>query len=308
MYNWNIIGHKKQLELIEHDITSHSLAHAYLFAGPSHIGKFAIAKMFVNILQCTNNLCHTCSTCKQLQAGSHPDTIVIDNEEKSIKIERIREVIGKLQMTKQASYKVLLINGAHKLTPEASNCLLKTLEEPPPHTIIIMTTNNVRDMLPTIISRVRLVKFSAYSQTFLAEKLSELYPETDKKTLNQVCSLSLGKSGRAIKLLEDSDLLASYRTMYNMLCEFLEDKPIYRKFGLVDEILSDERDNKEFLDIFTHLVRSRLHQELSTQDKKPSKKEYYLELLSKLEETRDLLKRNINARLALESLALKTSQ
>jgi len=301
MYNWKIIGHKKQLELIEHDIKSNSLAHAYLFAGPSSIGKFAIAKMFVNILQCPNNLCNKCSTCKQLQAGSHPDTIVIKNDGGSIKIEQIRDIIGKLQMTKQAKYKILLIKGAQRLTPEAANCLLKTLEEPPPDTIIIMTTSNIREILPTIISRVRLIKFSAYSQKFLKEKLKPLYPETDDETLEQVCSLSMGKSGKAIKLLEDSTLLASYRTMYNMLCEFLEDKPLHVKFKLVEEIIADNRDTKEFLDVFTHLVRNKLHKELENKD-------YYIDLLSSLEETQTLLKKNINARLALESLALKASR
>jgi DNA polymerase III subunit delta' len=307
MYNWKIIGHKKQLEMIEHDIESDSLAHAYLFAGPSSIGKFAIAKMFVNILQCNNNLCNECPTCKQLQAGSHADTIVIKDEGGSIKIEQIRDVIARLQMTNQANYKVLLIDGAQRLTPEAANCLLKTLEEPPQNTIIIMTTSNVREILPTIISRIRLIKFSSYSQKFLKEKLGPVYPDADEETLEQVCSLSMGKSGKAIKLLEDSDLLASYRTMYNMLCEFLEDKPLHAKFKLVEEIIADDRDTKEFLEVFTHLVRSRLHKGLEAQILTDEKRDRYLHILSSLEETRGLLKRNINARLALESLALKAS-
>jgi len=305
MYNWKIIGHKQQLELIERDIKNDSLAHAYLFTGPSSIGKFAIAKMFVNILQCPNNLCNTCATCKQLQAGSHLDTIVIKDDGKSIKIEQIRDITSRLQMTKQAKYKILLIKAIERLTPEAANSLLKTLEEPPPHTIIVMTTGNVREILPTIISRVRLIKFSAYSQKFLKEKLKSLYPDANDEALEQVCSLSMGKSGKAIKLLKDSTLLASYRTMYNMLCEFLKDKPLYAKFKLVEEILADDRDTKEFLDIFTHLIRNRLHKGLADQSLANDKKDYYMNLLSYLETTRNLLKRNINVRLALESLVLK---
>jgi len=307
MYNWKIIGHKKQLEMIENDIASNSLAHAYLLAGPSGIGKFSIAKMLVNILQCPNNLCNECSVCKQIQAGSHPDTMVINEDGESIKIEQIKEIISRLQMTKQGEYKVLLIKGAEKLTPEAANCLLKTLEEPPRDTIIIMTTNNIREILPTIISRVRLIKFSAYSQNFLKEALRPLYPETEEETLDQVCSLSMGKSGKAINLLEDSALLASYRTMYNMLCEFLENKPLYTKFKLIEGIIADEKNTEEFIDVFTHLVRNRLHKGIEDQSLQAEKKDYYMNLLSSLEETRGLLRRNINARLALESLALKAS-
>jgi len=307
MYNWKIIGHKKQLEMIENDIASDSLAHAYLLAGPSGIGKFSIAKMLVNILQCPNNLCRECSICKQIQAGSHPDTMVIKEEGESIKIEQIREIIGRLQMTKQGKYKVLLIKGAEKLTPEAANCLLKTLEEPPQDTIIVMTTSNIREILPTIISRVRLIKFSAYSQNVLKEALRPLYPEAEEETLDQVCSLSMGKSGKAISLLEDSALLASYRTMYNTLCEFLENKPLYTKFKLIEDIIADEKNIEEFIDVFTHLVRNRLHKGIEDESLQTEKKEYYMNLLSSLEETRGLLKRNVNTRLALESLALKAS-
>lgn len=305
MYNWKIIGHKKQLELIEQDIKSGNLTHAYLFSGPSHIGKFSIARRFVNILQCTNNLCNECPVCKQIKSGNHPDTIVLKEKGESIKIEQIRDIIQRLQMTKQAEYKILLIKGAERLTPEAANCLLKTLEEPPPDTLIIMTTSNIREILPTIISRVRLIKFTAYSQKFLEEKLAGLYPDKDPDIIKQVASLSLGKSGKAIKFLENSELLSSYLNMYNVLCEFLEDKPVYKKFQVVEEMLSSDKDPYEFLDVFTHLVRSRLHQGLAVDTITEEKKKHLLNLLAEIQETRNLLKRNINARLALENLALK---
>lgn len=306
MYNWNIIGHKKQLEMIEQDIESGNLAHAYLFAGPSRVGKFSIVKRLANILQCENNLCNTCPTCKQLKSGNHPDTIVLRNTDESIKIEQIREIITRLQMTKQAQFKLLLIKGAERLTPEAANCLLKTLEEPPPNTLIIMTTSNIREILPTIISRVRLIKFTAYSNKFIEEKLTELYPDKDPDTIKQVASLSLGKSGKAIRLLENSELLAKYLNMYNVLCEFLEDKPLYAKFGAIEEVLKEEKSPDEFLDVFTHLVRTKLHSGIDVDTITPEKKQYYLDLLASIEETRNLLKKNVNARLALENLALKT--
>lgn len=291
--------------MIEQDIKSGNLSHAYLFAGPSSVGKFAIARRFVNILQCPNNLCNECPTCKQIQSGNHTDTMVLNEMDESIKIEQIREIIQRLQMTKQAQYKILLIKGAERLTPEAANCLLKTLEEPPPNTLIIMTTSNLREILPTIISRVRLIKFSAYSQKYLEEKLTEIYPDKDPDIIKQVSSLAIGKSGKAIKLLENSELLGSYLNMYNVLCEFLEDKPVYKKFQVVEDVLGEKNDPYEFLDIFTHLVRSRLHQGIAADTIDKSKKEHLLNLLSEIQETRSLLKRNINARLALENLALK---
>lgn len=307
MYNWKIIGHKKQLQYIEHDISSGNLAHAYLLAGPSRIGKFSIAKMFVNILQCPNNLCHTCPACIQIQKGSHPDTVVLDDTDESIKIEQIREIISRLSMTKQGRYKVLLIKKAERLTPEAANCLLKTLEEPPPDTLIIMTTNNPRELLSTIISRVRLIKFSGYSQKYLEEKMKEEFPETDHETIKQVCSLSLGKSGRAIKLLQNTDLLVAHRKMYNVLCELIEDKPLHTKFAAVEDMLNSETDISEFLDIFMHLLRSRLYSLTEQEENREGLKKRYMALIDNIENTRQLLKRNVNARLALENLVLKAS-
>ncbi|MBU1446587.1 AAA family ATPase [Patescibacteria group bacterium] len=305
MYNWKIIGHKKQIGAIEEDMKADNLTHAYLFAGPSGIGKFAIAKMFVNILQCPNNLCHECPTCIQIQKDGHPDTIVLKDTEESIKIEQIREIITKLNMTAQGKYKVLLIKKAERMTPEAANCLLKTLEEPPANTLIVMTTDNARLILPTIISRVRLLKFNAYSTGFLEEKLADLFPDTNQETLKQICSLSLGKSGKAIKLLRNADLLASYRTMYNVLCEFLEDTPIYRKFNVIEEVLKEKKDVNEFLDTFTHLIRNRLYQGVSDGSNK-DKEQYLISLLEEVENTKTLLSHNVNAKLALENLALKT--
>jgi DNA polymerase III delta prime subunit len=159
-----------------------------------------------------------------------------------------------------------------------------------------MTTNSPREILPTIISRVRMIKFTGYSENFLFEKLKPLYPEIDDETLAQVCSLSLGKSGKAIKLLQNANLLASYRTMYNILCEFLEDKPLYNKFKAIEEVIENGTEN-EFLDVFTYLVRNRMY--------RSSGKKHFIELLKEIEETKKLLKRNINTRLALENLALK---
>jgi len=306
MYNWNIIGHKKQLELIEEDIKNDRLSHAYLFTGPSGIGKFAIAKLMVNILQCPNNLCRTCPTCIQLSKHAHTDTVFLDDDGESIKIEQIRDIITRLNMTRQANYKILLIKKAERLTPEAANCLLKTLEEPPPDTIIIMTANNVREILPTIISRARMIKFTSYSEKFLFEKLKPLYPDIDDDTLTQVCSLALGKSGKAIKLLNNADLLASYRTMYNILCEFLENKPLYGKFKAIDDTVENETE-QEFLDVFTYLVRNRLYKNIETSPNEIAEKKHFIELLKEIEETKKLLKSNVNTRLALENLALKAS-
>jgi len=108
-YNWSIIGHKNQLLRIEDDIRSGNLSHAYLLAGPNSVGKHTVSKKMAGILQCENDFCHKCKTCIQVQNNSHIDTVVMRGRNTSIKIEDVRKVVERTNMTKQSPYKLFLI-------------------------------------------------------------------------------------------------------------------------------------------------------------------------------------------------------
>jgi len=198
IYNWNIIGHDKQLKMLEADIESGNLAHSYLLYGAGHVGKYTVAKKLASILQCENNFCGVCPTCIQIRKGIHLDTMEYENNKEALKIDQIREIISRCNMSSQSRYKVVVLQSIGRMTVEASNALLKTLEEPPGRTLFIMTTSNVQEVLPTILSRSRLIKFHLFSTEFLANKLRELYPESTEETINQVAKLSLGRAGRAL--------------------------------------------------------------------------------------------------------------
>ena len=131
IYDWNIIGHKKQLEMLESDIESGSLAHAYLLCGPGHVGKYTVAKKLASILQCENNFCGKCPTCIQIRKGQHLDTMEFENNREALKINQIREVIARCNMSSQSKYKIIILQSIGRMTTEAGNALLKTLEEPP---------------------------------------------------------------------------------------------------------------------------------------------------------------------------------
>ena len=186
IYNWNIIGHEKQLLALEHDIASDNLSHAYLLCGPSHVGKYTVAKKLASILQCENNFCGVCPTCIQIRKGSHIDTMEYENNHEPIKIGDIREIIARSNMCSQSRYKIVILQSIARMTPEAANAFLKTLEEPYPRTVFIMTAGFAKDVLPTIASRSRLMKFHLFSSDFLANKMRELYPESDEETISQV--------------------------------------------------------------------------------------------------------------------------
>jgi DNA polymerase-3 subunit delta' len=183
------------------------------------------------------------------------------------------------------------------MTLEAANSFLKVLEEPPPRTVFILTTNNIQELLPTIVSRVRVLKFSTVSANYLETKLRELYPDHDEKTIRQVSLFSLGKTGKALHLMENPDALANYLKVYSDVQNFLDHRSLVDRFSYIDELAGDAPKTGVFLNILMHVLRSKVLEE----DKNTKK---HLNSLLKIEEAGILLKKNINARLVLENLMI----
>ncbi|MBI4232399.1 DNA polymerase III subunit [Candidatus Peregrinibacteria bacterium] len=304
-YNWSIIGHEKQLEALEQDIDSGKLAHAYLLSGPGSVGKATVAKKLAGILQCEKDFCHKCPACIQVEKGCHIDTIELIDDGESIKIEEVRKLIERLSMTPQAPYKILLIQNIERMTSEAANSFLKTLEEPPPRTIFIITTNNIRALLPTVVSRVRVIKFNSVSDKYLQNFLKENYPESDEETIKKVSLFSLGKTGKALQLMDSPEVLASYLEIYHKVQNFLSNRSLVERFAYVEELVADEPKLSQFFEVLLNVLRSKLLASVSEENIKPEQSSLaYADLLSKIEEAGILLKRNVNARLVLENLMI----
>ncbi|MEK7673165.1 MAG: AAA family ATPase [Patescibacteria group bacterium] len=297
-YNWSIIGHEKQLEGLENDLASGNLAHAYLMTGPNSVGKFTVAKKLAGILQCEGDFCHNCNVCMQVEKGCHIDTVEMADNGESIKIDEMRKLIDRLSMTRQSKYKVVLIQSIERMGNEAANSFLKMLEEPPERTIFIMTTDKLKNLLPTIISRVRVVKFGSVSQDYIRNSLKNLFPELEAKTVEEVASLCMGKTGKAMQLASEPEVLAGYIKTYRDILNFLDNRNLADKFKYLDELLADEKQIEVFLDILVNVLRTRMLDGQSEDNR-------YLNLLSKVEETYILLGKNINSRLALENLMLE---
>ncbi len=294
-YNWSIIGHEKQLTQIEKDIETGNLAHAYLLAGPNSIGKSTVIKKMASILQCKNDFCYTCKDCKQIEKGSHPDTIELVDDKESIKIDTVRRLVEMLGMTRRSQYRILLIQKLERMTLDAANSFLKTLEEPIGKTIFIMTTDKPRFILPTILSRVRLVKFSSVSVGFLESKLKDLFPDKDPDIISKASLFSSGRTGRAVRLMENPDALLGYVKVYNDVCDLLKTKNMANRFSYVDRVVSEEVNVDVFFDMLAHVLRNKvLEGDVNT--------EKHLKTLSKISETGILLGKNINSKLALENL------
>lgn len=296
-YHWNIIGHTSLLRQLERDISSGNLPHAYLFSGPEKVGKYIVAKKLAHILQCERNFCHECPTCIQIEKKAHSDTIEFEDDGESIKIEQIRDVITRLHMTTSGRYKIFLVERIERMTSEGANCLLKTLEEPPPNTMFLFTTASIKEVLPTIVSRVRILSFHHCSEDVLYEKIREYYPEADDETLNQVSRFALGKAGIAFRLMRDPELLTLYRRMYQDFLRFLSRPSIFDRFCYVQEFIEQPSKIDHFLDILTHLVRSLMLKDTLNYRR-------YVDILEQISETLFSLKHNANTKLTLEKLML----
>lgn len=308
LYNWHIIGHAKTLTTLENELQSKNISHAYLFAGPDEIGKYAVAQTFAGILQCQNNFCHTCPTCIQVKKGHHYDTIEILDDGTSIKIETIREVIAKLHLSAQSSYKILLLQNIERLTVEAANCLLKTLEEPPPKTLFLLTTSNLRLVKSTVLSRVRIHQFRLVPENIFRDELRKRYSEVPEKTLSKIISFSLGKPGKALRLLSDPELLQWYENTYNDIEIFLKTPNIARQFSYVEKLIKDEKQTMLFLDILLHFIRNLMHRGMEKPEVLQTFKKNIptlANLIREVQKTKEIIGKNVNRRLACENLILK---
>jgi len=153
------------------------LAHAYLFVGPQDSGKTQTALSISQLVNCEGPQapCGQCASCRKIASGNHPDVHVIGNDAmEAIKIEEIRFILGRIQlMAYEARTKVFIIRNIELMTLEAANALLKTLEEPTPNTLMILTTSVPEANLDTIKSRCHIVKFFPSSVNRIAQLLTD---------------------------------------------------------------------------------------------------------------------------------------
>lgn len=296
-YKWSIFGHTKRMEELERDVSENCLAHAYLFVGPEDIGKFTVARKLAGILQCEKDFCHECSSCIQVAKGQHLDTIEFANNGESIKIEEVRKMIERLQMTSQSKYKIVLIDALERMTHEAANSFLKILEEPPDRTVFIMTASSVGRLLPTVVSRVRILKFTGNETGEVKIQIAEKFPELSPELLEQIAIFAFGKMGRAIRLAENQEMVAELMGVYRAVERFLDNPVLAEKFVYANQIVEEEGKVEMFLQILTLVTRTRLLQG-------DEKREHYAKNLLKIADAGMLLKKNVNARLVLENLML----
>ena len=191
MYFEKIRGQRFAKKYLSNSIKSNMISHAYMFEGPSGVGKNTMARELAATLLEMENLFNS------------PDYIEITPDGNSIKIAQIRKLQSDILVKPYKSYKIYVIDEAQKMTVEAQNALLKTLEEPPKYAIIILITNNKESLLDTIKSRCEIIKFTPIPLVEVADYLTQT--GVDKNIASLLANFSRGSMQKAIELSESED-------------------------------------------------------------------------------------------------------
>ncbi|TAN37855.1 MAG: DNA polymerase III subunit delta' [Nitrospirae bacterium] len=206
----NIIGQGKAVTMLRGMMERQRVASSYIFCGEPGIGKKTTAISFAKALNCLNRLdtvdaCDACASCRKIDAGVHPDFLLLATEDRTIKIEEIRAIEEALSFKPyEGRYKIIIIDEAEAMTLPAANAFLKTLEEPPDASVIILVTARP-DMLPaTIRSRCCRVNFFPLAEGSSRQVLSGSF---EGPALELLLRLSMGRPGEALSggLLESRD-------------------------------------------------------------------------------------------------------
>ncbi|NMB34556.1 MAG: DNA polymerase III subunit delta' [Clostridium sp.] len=205
-----IIGQKIVVDGLRTSLKNDRIGHAYIFSGPEGIGKRSVANIFSSILICDeareDESCKKCKPCLLFQNGNNPDFYVLGGTGSSIGVEEIRELQSNISIRPLYSRrKVYIIPGSEKMTVQAQNCLLKTLEEPPKYGTIILTTTNYGALLETIHSRGVRYDFKRNTLDEIREFLLDKHG-VEQGHANFIAAYANGIIGRALTLLESEDL------------------------------------------------------------------------------------------------------
>ncbi len=202
-----MVGHDWAIRLLENAVRRGEISHSYLFTGPEGVGKRTLALELAKALCCRVSLppCGECQDCRDIAQGRHPDVEILEPENGSIKIEQMRQLQREAYLAPhRGPFRIFIIAGMDRATPEAANSFLKTLEEPPPHAIFILTALSAELLLPTIVSRCQVLNLRPLPEELVREFLEkELGIESSRASL--LARLSGGCPGKAVELARDEE-------------------------------------------------------------------------------------------------------
>lgn len=208
---WPIVGHEWAVELLQGSLARGRLSHALLFTGPPQVGKTTLALILAAALTCQGETppCGQCRSCRHIAHGTHPDVRLVEAEGERdgrrgmLRIDQIRELQRAAALAPmEARYKVFVLRELELANLPAANALLKTLEEPPDHVRLLLTSARPHALLPTIVSRCQVLRLRPLPLAQVADALEQIW-QADAKQALLLARLSGGRLGWAVERLTD---------------------------------------------------------------------------------------------------------
>lgn len=319
----DIIGHEQIKEHLQKAIEGKKVSHAYILTGEAGMGRKSLANAFAMTLLCEKGLrepCMECHACKQAMSRNHPDLIYVTHEKPaSIGVDDIREQINDTIMVRPYSsyYKIYIVDEAEKMTVQAQNALLKTIEEPPAYAIIILLTTNQDAFLPTILSRCVQLKLKPLRDAAVKQYLKQSL-EIPEDLADVYAAFARGNLGKAIHLASSEEFQILYKKMLYLL-KHVKEADMSELLEFIKKLKEDNLDIRECLDFMQIWYRDILmfkvtkdinllifKDEYNTINELSSRTGYdgFEAILEAIDKARTRLEANVNTELALELMLL----
>jgi len=304
----DIAGQKRAVSMLSAHLNSGNLSHAYLFLGQEGTGKEYLAKEFARYILCDKNSNDDCESCRKLKNDAHPDFIYVNGRE-GIKIEQVREVIERIGLSPVMSEKkVCLISKAENMGIEAANALLKTLEEPPSDSIIILTSNSEKRLPQTVISRSQIIKLNPVEEKEIFRILEQ---EFSREEIEGVLSLAEGSVGEAKKMLKSDDALKNKQKAISDIGTMLGSASLIDRFKII-EGYDNKKNLKYFFEIlsrsiFGSIIAGNNEEKAGLSEAVPTEMSTNrkVEMAKKILKIYRNLDYNVSLRIALEEIMIK---
>ena len=319
----DIIGHDTIKEHLKKAIESDHVSHAYILTGETGMGRKSLASAFAMTLLCEKGKsepCMECHACKQVMSSNHPDLIFVGHEKPgSIGVDDIREQINDTIMIRPYSsyYKIYIVDEAEKMTVQAQNALLKTIEEPPAYAIIMLLTTNQEAFLPTILSRCVQLKLKPLKDSVVKSYLMGSLGIKESRA-DIYAAFARGNLGRAIHLASSEEFQLLYSELLHML-KHLKEMDIMELLFYIKKMKDENLDIYDCLDFMQLWYRDVLmykvtqdinllifREEFNTMKEMSAASAYdgIERILKAIDKARIRLEANVNMELAMELMLL----
>lgn len=322
----NIAGHTQIIEHLQNAIKLEKVSHAYIFNGEKGAGKKLLANTFAKTLQCEEggiNPCGKCKSCIQTESNNQPDIFRVTHEKASIGVDDIRiQVNNDIGIKPYSSpYKIYIIDEADKMTEQAQNALLKTIEEPPEYARIILLTNNVNTLLPTILSRCVILDLKTIRTDVIKEYLVREYkiPEYEAELS---AAFSQGNMGKAIKYASSDEFMGIKEEVLHLL-KYIDEMELYEIVESIKSLAQHKLEINDYLDLMILWYRDVLmfkvtknpnlllyKDEYKYISKQASKRDYegIENIINAMDKAKIRLNANVNFELTMELMLLSLKE